>query len=213
VAAQKQPRGGKGAMSLQGELLEVAKGEIRALTERVAALEEMAAYPLRSVTGLEFTDEQAREFEERVRALGLSQHDIKILPSGPRLLTQDEVRQLLRECVTVVKPGELLVIRIPDLTPEQLYEYNEVVKRWLGDHAPGVRCLVTIGEELGVAKAPGARGHVHPPGDMPQMAGLFAHLANAHGLTMAGSGYITMGDTHDALHGHQRVASGAGGHE
>jgi hypothetical protein len=68
-------------------------------------------------------------------------------------LGEDEVRHLLRECVTVVKPGEVLVIRVPGLTPEQLYEYNEAVKRWLGDLAPGVRSLVTIGEELGVAEA------------------------------------------------------------
>jgi hypothetical protein len=151
VAAQKQPRrsGGGGAVSLQGELLEIAKAEIRALTERVDALERVAlAQPVTA----EMTEEQAREFEASFAEIVTQPWQPQILPPR-RPLTEDEVRQLLRECVTVVTPGELLVIRAPDLTPEQLYEYNEVVKRWLGDLAPGVRCLITIGEELGVAEA------------------------------------------------------------
>jgi hypothetical protein len=126
--------------------------EGRSLEERVAALEEMAAHPLQMATAPELTEEQAREFEREFQgALGRAQKLHILPPHQP--LSQDDVRQLLRECVTVVKPGEVLVIRVPGLTPEQLYEYNEAVKRWLGDLAPGVRSLVTIGEELGVAEA------------------------------------------------------------
>jgi hypothetical protein len=124
----------------------------RSLEERVAALEELAAHPLRSVTMPEFTGEDAEKFRHDIEAAGLAAHEYTILPPGPRL-TEDEVRHLLRECVTVVKPGELLVIRVADFTPQQLREYNDLVSCWLDGYAPGVRCLITLGEELGVAEA------------------------------------------------------------
>lgn len=119
------------------------------LEERVAALE---ALTLRPATA-EMTGEQAREFEREWQKAVTGPQQLRVLPQR-QPLTQDEVRQLLRECVTVVRPGEVLVIRVPDLTPGQLYEYSEVVKRWLEDFAPGVRCLVTIGGELGVVQEP-----------------------------------------------------------
>ena len=44
-------------------------------------------------------------------------------------LTEDEVRRLLRECVTVVKPGEILVLQPgADVTPNQLREIQ-----WMTD--------------------------------------------------------------------------------
>jgi hypothetical protein len=49
------------------------------------------------------------------------------------------------------------------------------------------------------------RGHTHKPGDMPEPIDLWRHMAGAHGMDMTGSGYITISDTHDALHGHERV--------
>lgn len=61
-------------------------------------------------------------------------------------LSEDEVRQLLRECVTVVAPGEVLVIRTTDLTPNQLREYQEGVTGWLDVNAPGIKALVIHGE-------------------------------------------------------------------
>jgi hypothetical protein len=61
-------------------------------------------------------------------------------------LSPDEVRQLLRECVTVVKPGEVLVIRTTDLTPNQMREYQEAVNWWVAENAPEVKVLVIHGE-------------------------------------------------------------------
>jgi hypothetical protein len=53
----------------------------------------------------EWTPEQAGEFR---RAMA-------------EALTPDQVRQLLRECVTVVKPGETLIVRVPvTWSPEQV---------------------------------------------------------------------------------------------
>lgn len=64
---------------------------------------------------------------------------------GP--LTQDEVRQLLRECVTVVKPGEILVVQPgADYTPNQLREIQQMVDFWLATNALGTKALVIPGE-------------------------------------------------------------------
>ena len=61
-------------------------------------------------------------------------------------LTKDEVRQLLRECVTVVKPGEILVLQPgPDYTPDQLRAMQELVVWWLGENAPKIQVLVVPG--------------------------------------------------------------------
>lgn len=63
-------------------------------------------------------------------------------------LAPDEMRSLLRECVTVVKPGELLVIRVSEnVTPNQLREYNEWVSRWLDGNMPGIKALVVTGQD------------------------------------------------------------------
>ena len=43
------------------------------------------------------------------------------------VLGEDEIRRLLRECVTVVKPGESLVIRDRNWTPMQVGE----IQRWM----------------------------------------------------------------------------------
>jgi hypothetical protein len=123
--------------------------ESRSLEERVAALEEMTAHPLQMATAPELTEEQAREFEREFQgALGRAQK-LHILP--PRQpLTEDEVRQLLRECVTVVRPGEVLILRVGPpgvFTPDQLREYQDSVTWWLDHNAPGVQALVVIGED------------------------------------------------------------------
>ena len=126
--------------------------EGRSLEERVAALERLLAHPLQ-VAGPEFTEAQVAELREALEAVGA-----KPLVGLPQLppLTQEQVRYLLAACVTVVKPGEVLVIRVPDFSPNQLREYGESVERWMAHNAPGVRCLVTIGEELGVVEAESA---------------------------------------------------------
>ena len=61
-------------------------------------------------------------------------------------LTKDEVRQLLRECVTVVKPGEILVLQPgADCTPNQLREIQQMTDWWLGENAPKIKVLVVPG--------------------------------------------------------------------
>ena len=67
-------------------------------------------------------------------------------------LSPDEVRQLIRECVTVVKPGEALIIRDRNWTPNQVREIQD----WMDDeHESGrisFKVLAVIGEEMGVAR-------------------------------------------------------------
>ena len=81
------------------------------------------------------------------------------MPVPDAALTADEVRQLLRECVTVVKPGETLIIRVPmNATMYQIHEYQERANAVLADHGNPFRVFVLPAEELGVAEAgvPGA---------------------------------------------------------
>lgn len=69
-------------------------------------------------------------------------------------LTQDEVYQLLRECVTVVKTGETLVIQVGDgWYPEQIRQIQEALN-CADENGPywPFRTLVVPGERLGVAE-------------------------------------------------------------
>ncbi len=61
----------------------------------------------------------------------------------------DDVRALLRECVTVVRPGELLVIRVPYDTPvDEARAYQRVLED--AGEAWGIRAVVVTAEGLGV---------------------------------------------------------------
>jgi hypothetical protein len=67
-----------------------------------------------------------------------------------------QIRALLRECVTVVAPGETLIIRAHrNWTPKQVGEYQ----RALDDAAEYLnlpfRAVALMGEEFAVAKAAG----------------------------------------------------------
>jgi hypothetical protein len=76
------------------------------------------------------------------------------MPASP--LSQEEIRELLRECVTAVEPGQMLVIRVsPDFAPNQVQEYGDMVAAWAESHAPDVKVLVVAAEELGVAQREG----------------------------------------------------------
>ena len=93
------------------------------------------------------------DLEQRVAALEAAlgpAADFSLLPLRP-----DEVRQLLRECVTVVKPGETLVIRDRNWIPSQVNE----IQRWMDDeHESGrisFKVLALIGEEMAVTEAGG----------------------------------------------------------
>jgi hypothetical protein len=75
----------------------------------------------------------------------------RIIPQPPPL-TPGEIRQLLRECVTVVKPGETLVIRGRDWTPNQVREIQQVMDAMHEDGQIPFRALATFGDELGVVQ-------------------------------------------------------------
>ena len=120
------------------------------LEERVAALEEMAlAQPVTA----EMTEEQAREFErDWQEALSKPQH-LLVPPQHPPL-GEDEIRQLLRECVTVVKPGETLILRCGrEWTPQQMREIQDMVDATAEWRGLGFKVLVVPADELGVAEA------------------------------------------------------------
>lgn len=133
--------------------------ETPTLEQRVAALEEMIANPLRVVFPPvpEFTPEQEAELREALAAAmkaGPHQHRVNLQPPP---LAEDEVRQLLRECVTVVKPGETLVIQGRNWTPNQVREIQD----WMdAEHESGridFPVLAVIGDELGVAEQQAGR--------------------------------------------------------
>ena len=138
------------------EMMAAVTDETPTLEQRVAALEEMIANPLRVVFPPvpEFTPEQEAELREALAAAmkaGPHQHRVNLQPPP---LAEDEVRQLLRECVTVVKPGETLVIQGRNWTPNQVREIQD----WMdAEHESGridFRVLAVIGDELGVAEQP-----------------------------------------------------------
>jgi hypothetical protein len=68
-------------------------------------------------------------------------------------LTPGQVRQVLRECVTVVKPGDVLVLRCPgDWTAAQAAQMQDHARWWLEDNAPDVKILVVPHVEMAVMK-------------------------------------------------------------
>ena len=61
-------------------------------------------------------------------------------------LTKDEVRPLLRECVTVVKSGEVLVIRgLENWTVQQMREVQDVLNAMHADGTVPFRSLIVPG--------------------------------------------------------------------
>ena len=125
----------------------------RSLEQRVAALEAA----LSPVAQPEWTDEQIARFKEEFEAVAkeFPQHGVRLLPSSlPNLLDPDTVRALLRESVTVVKPGEVLFFTVsdPNITPGQLREIQEMIDWWLERNAPGVRVLALMSGEFAAAE-------------------------------------------------------------
>ena len=69
-------------------------------------------------------------------------------------LTPDQVRQLLRECVTVVKPGETLVVRVPlDWSPDEVLRYQQTVNDIHDEGCIHFKVFIIGAEELGVAES------------------------------------------------------------
>ena len=118
------------------------------LAARVAALE--AAQDLASLPSSwpDLTEAEKAGFTEAL-AEAKARNEYRIL-NAP--LNPDEVRHLLRECVTVVKPGETLVIRGHDWTPMQAYEVQRVMDAMTEDGTIGFKALVVGGDELAVVQ-------------------------------------------------------------
>lgn len=76
--------------------------------------------------------------------------EVSDLDTGPRALNPDEARALLRECATVVAPGETLVIRVPATWyPDQVQYYQE----YLSARAGGAfSVVVALGDDIAVAR-------------------------------------------------------------
>ena len=122
------------------------------LEDRVAALEmtaDIASFPS---SWQELTEAEKAGF---IAAIAESRQRVRLrVLNAP--LTPDEVRQLLRECVAVVKPGEHLILRVPwSTTPSQVRELQEVVNEMAGYLELPFRMLVLPGDELGVAEPGG----------------------------------------------------------
>ena len=124
------------------------------LEDRVAALEmtaDIASFPS---SWQELTEAEKAGFIAAI-AEARQRVSYRIL-NAP--LTPDEVRQLVRECVTAVGPGETLVVRGRDWTPSQVRE----VQDWMdADYESGridFRVLAVIGDELAVVKPEASDG-------------------------------------------------------
>lgn len=67
-------------------------------------------------------------------------------------LKPENVRELLRECVTVVQPGEILVLNFPHLSMAGLDEVRERLRAWNAENGTDLKVLIMSGDvELGVA--------------------------------------------------------------
>lgn len=123
------------------------------LEERVAALEAVMTPAVMVTRPEEWTPEQVAGFKKTWDEV--KHQPPRLIPPKP-LLTPELARELIRECVTVVKPGEVLVIRVPESwTAEQSGECMRYMNAWLEESAPGVKVMLVPGEELGVAGAAG----------------------------------------------------------
>lgn len=110
--------------------------------------------------------ERCAEFRDRARELGAT---IDAAARPPVPLGPGELRAMLRECVNVVEPGDVLVIRLPpQYEAHQVNELGRYVTMWLADHAPGVHALVVPAEEITVFRpAPFVTFGEQPAGPLP----------------------------------------------
>ena len=126
------------------------------LEERVAALEAALAFAVSSPPPRPLTQAEMAELQEALDEVAKQGPVTHFVIPSPPPLTPDQIRHLLRECVTVVKPGETLVIQERNWTPEQVRE----IQQWMDvEHADGrisFKVLVVIGGELAVAESEGS---------------------------------------------------------
>jgi hypothetical protein len=128
------------------------------LERRVAALEaavEALRYPLTAAAFPAMSEEDATRFQEELDAAADDwQHKpvIRLLPSSLTVLDPEMVQQLIRECVTVVRPGETLVIRDRNWTPGQVREIQDYVDALRECGQISFKVLAAFGDELGVVQ-------------------------------------------------------------
>ena len=134
-------------------------------------------------------------------------------------LSEDEVRHLLRECVTVVRPGEVLILRVGPpgvFTPNQLREYQDSVTWWLDHNAPGVKALVVIGEDGQIVRQETEVVHQAPAdgggGLMPCCGKTPFDVPGTDRMT-ADPALVTCINAPPNPANGRAIASGAGGHE
>jgi hypothetical protein len=122
------------------------------LEDRVAALERRFA-PLQitysSVPSLTEAElDRLKEDMAEALELGPLPH---VMPPDPPL-SPAQVRYLIRQCVTVVNPGETLVIQDPNWTPSQIREIQNWMDREYEDGRITFKVLAVPGGELGIAQ-------------------------------------------------------------
>ena len=127
--------------------------DIPGLEERVAALEEALANPLRAYipSWTPLTEAEEAELRESLaEAAKLGPLPYRVVPPP---LSPDEIRQLLRECVTVVKPGETLILRVPwNTLPAQVRELQDALNDGIEYTQAPFGVFVVPGDELTVAE-------------------------------------------------------------
>jgi hypothetical protein len=120
------------------------------LEERVAALEE--AMGLRPSTWPALTEAETAELKEQIAQVLQGPFTHRAIPQPPPL-SPDEIRRLLRECVTVVRPGETLLIRVPlTWTPDQVSRYARQVNDMHEAMELPFRALVVPAGSIGLAE-------------------------------------------------------------
>ena len=125
--------------------------KVTSLEERIAALEEALANPLRTYIPSWTPLTEAEEAELRESITEAAKMRYRAIPLPPPL-NPDEIRQILRECVTIVRPGETLVIRGRDWTPSQVHEIQQCMDAMHEDGRIPFRALAVLGDGLGVAE-------------------------------------------------------------
>ena len=122
------------------------------LEERVAALEAALTFACTSPPPRPLTEAEMAGLRQQLAEVTREPSARRVIPPPPPL-TPDEIRRLLRECVTVVKPGETLILRVPwTVTPNQVRELQDFVNQtaeWLD--LP-FKTLILPGDALALAE-------------------------------------------------------------
>jgi hypothetical protein len=126
---------------------------------------------LLAVLGADRADLDEAQAAELRRQLADAAASAGALRQVPPPVGPGELRALLRECVNVVEPGDILIIQAAvGLTPAQCNEWQNAVNWWLTENAEGqVRALVVPAEEIKVLRpAPPILTFNAPPGEIDQ---------------------------------------------